>query len=189
MDRTHSLARFISIAGHPFVLLPLAVGYVVSQRLSFEDALHTMGVLLGWFVLFGTYVVIQVKRGVWTDVDVSKQEHRPHMYLLAVPLGVASVLVMWWRGYPAPVLIGMGSAAAMMAAGAIINRWIKVSLHSAFAVYAVMIPVPVLGPPGLMLLAIPLAVAWARVAMGRHTRAEVLLGLVFGALAAVPLLL
>src|SRR5687768_1241778 len=126
MDRARSIGRFLSIVGHPFILLPLAVGYVVSRRLSMEQALHTMGVLLAWFLLFGTYVVIQVRRGVWTDVDVSSHEHRPHMYMLAVPLAVASVLVLWWRGYPTPVLIGMGSAAAMLAVASILNRWIKV---------------------------------------------------------------
>jgi hypothetical protein len=87
------------------------------------------------------------------------------------------------------VLIGTESAAAMLAAGAIINPWIKVSLHSAFAVYAVMIPVPVIGPAGFALLAIPMLVAWGRVAMGRHTTNEVLLGLALGACASVPLLL
>ena len=188
MDRTRSIARWVSIVGHPFVLLPLAVGYVVSRRLALEDALATMGILFGWFVLFGTYVVIQVRRGVWSDVDVSTREQRPHMFRLAVPMAVASAVVLWWRGYPMPVVIGTASAAGMLATASIINRWIKVSLHSAFAVYAVTIPVPVMGPPGLALLAIPLGVAWARVAMGRHTKAEVLLGLALGAVASVPLL-
>jgi hypothetical protein len=171
------------------VLLSLAIGYVVSVRLSPERALQTVGVVMAWFLLFGAYVVIQVKRGVWTDVDVSKQEQRPHMYLLAVGLGIASIAVLWWRGYPPPVLIGMGSAAGMLATGAILNRWIKVSLHSAFAVYAVALPQLVLGLSGLALIVIPLSVAWSRVAMGRHTKPEVLLGLALGAIGSLPLLL
>lgn len=187
IDRIRAISRVISIVGHPFVLLPLAVGYVTSRTLTPLLALETMGVLFAWFVLFGTYVVVQVRRGVWTDVDVSKQEQRPHMYLLAVPLGVATVLVLWWGGYPMPVVIGVGSAVGMLGVASIINRWIKVSLHSAFAVFAVMIPVSVLGPPALAFLAIPILVGWARVGMQRHSTAEVLLGLLLGAIASVPL--
>jgi hypothetical protein len=183
----HSIARWISIAGHPFVLLPLAVGYVSWKRLSFEEGLTTMAMLLGWFLLFGVYVGIQVRRGVWSDVDVSAREQRPHMFLLAVPLAVATSLILWWRGQSMSVVMGTASAAAMLAVASIINRWIKVSLHSAFAVYAVAIPLPVLGLPGLALFAIPAAVAWGRVAMGRHTTPEVLLGLALGAMASIPI--
>src|SRR5262245_56293747 len=109
-----AIARWISIIGHPFVLLPLAVGYVVSRSLSSEQAPESMAILLGWFVLFGAYVVIQVRRGVWSDVDVSTREQRPHMFGLAVPMALGSVVVVWWRGYPLPVVIGMASAAGML---------------------------------------------------------------------------
>jgi hypothetical protein len=185
---TRSVARTISIIGHPFLLIPLAIGYAVSRELPEHQAVRIMGVLFAWMLLFGAYVVVQVRRGVWTDVDVSKREHRPRMYLVVVGLGLPGIIALWWGDYPSAVLIGMGSAVALLVASAIINRWIKVSLHAAFSVYAVFVIVSIDGIAAAALLAIPLLIAWSRVAMGRHTRNEVLLGLAFGTVASVPLL-
>jgi hypothetical protein len=159
----------------------------VSRSLERDQAIEIVAMVLGWFLLFGGYVLIQVRRGVWTDVDVSRREHRPHMYLVTLGIGAAAVTALWLSGYPAPVLRGMGSAVGLLAAAAIINRWIKVSLHAAFGVYAVGVVVSAAGPPLLWLSVIPLVVGWSRVAMGRHTAQEVLLGLVCGSIASIAL--
>jgi len=55
-----------------------------------------------------------------------------------------------------------------------------VSLHAAFAVFAVALVWPQLAPT-LATAALAAGVGWSRLVLGRHTLAEVLLGLLFGA--------
>jgi membrane-associated phospholipid phosphatase len=75
----------------------------------------------------------------------------------------------------------------MLAVCAIATRWIKVSLHMAFATLAATALSLVRSPVGyLLLLALP-PLVWARLTLQRHTLVEVALGTVIGAAAGIAL--
>jgi hypothetical protein len=182
------LARFVSIAGHPLVLVPLAIALATFGRLPHATAATILAVVLASMAVLAVYVVIQVRRGAWTNVDVSTREHRPKMYLVAIASTVAALALLYSGGHRPEVLRGTAAALAVLIAGFAINyTWLKMSLHTAFAMYAAMMAAtadPLLGAIGL---AIALAVGWSRVALGRHTIPEVIAGVSIGAAAGLLL--
>ena len=78
------VARFVSIAFHPFVLLTLAVIYAASPTLAAGQMKTVIGTLALSLLAIGVYVLVQVKRGVISNIDVSKREQRPQFYLVAI---------------------------------------------------------------------------------------------------------
>jgi membrane-associated phospholipid phosphatase len=78
---------------------------------------------------------------------------------------------------------------AMLCIAALVNRWIKLSLHVAslaFAGVAAWALSPVFAAVALLLVP---ALAWARLRMGRHALREVLGGAALGVATGVALLL
>jgi membrane-associated phospholipid phosphatase len=180
-----SVARFVSIAGHPFVLIPLCVGVAALRTLPNDKAAQVIGALLGSLAIFGGYVVVKVRQGVWTNVDVSVREQRPKMYLVAISATGASLAFLWLTGQPPPVLRGCAIALLLLILGAVVNRWIKASLHVAFGIYAAAIAAGVDPIAGAVVLLASAMVGWSRVVLGRHTRAEVLAGAILGVVASL----
>ena len=71
----------------------------------------------------------------------------------------------------------------MMAVCAVATRWIKVSLHMAFAALVATVLALMRSPIGYaLLLALP-AIVWSRLVLQRHTPVEVALGTIIGAVA------
>jgi membrane-associated phospholipid phosphatase len=71
-------------------------------------------------------------------------------------------------------------AALLVLVTHLLRRWLKVSLHAAFAVFAGAMVWPH-ALPTLATLVLAAGVAWSRLVLRRHTLPEVLLGLLMGA--------
>lgn len=69
----------------------------------------------------------------------------------------------------------------MIVVGAVNAFW-KLRVHTAVVVFTTAALVTALGPWGIPLLAIPVAVGWSRVRLGDHTVAQVLAGIPAGLL-------
>ena len=184
MSRT-GLARAVSIAGHPVVVLPGAIWAGVSGAAPPNVVRQAVlsAALVGAAVM--AYSAVQVRRGRWSHVDASVREERQQLNLFLAVLLVLVSTVLWVMGLPWGVVAGVGSAALLVAAAHATRRWLKISLHVAFATFASAFLWPRVGGV-LVLLAVTAAVAWSRLVLKRHTRAEVaagaLLGLSVGAL-------
>lgn len=90
-------------------------------------------------------------------------------------------------GWNAAWLRGCIAVLAMIGAAAILNRWIKLSNHVAFAVFAAVVLLRVewrVGAP--VILVVPM-LAWSRIALGRHSAAAVIGGACLGAIAGLLL--
>jgi len=75
---------------------------------------------------------------------------------------------------------GVVTTLAMVAACTVATRWIKVSLHMAFATLAATALALMRSPVGYaLLLALP-ALLWSRLSLRRHTGREVALGTIIG---------
>jgi len=178
-----AVARAVSIAGHPVVLLPVAVLIAASTRGAsvrhlwfIGGALATVGgVVLGFSWL-------QVRSGRWSNVDASGQAER---HSLNVFLGVVCLLgaVLLWLLTRRPYLsLGLALSGALVVIALLIARWVKVSLHAAFAAFATAL----LWPNEVAVLAGVLATAavvWSRLVLGRHIAADLAAGLLLGATA------
>ena len=135
MSRT-ALARIVSIAGHPVVVLPGAIWagvWGVAPPNVVRQAVLSAA-LVGAAVM--AYSVVQVRRGRWSHVDASVREERQQLNLFLAVLLVLVSAVLWATGRPWGVVAGVGSAALVVAVAHATRRWLKISLHVAFAVFA-----------------------------------------------------
>ena len=173
-------ARTLSIVGHPALLMPLAVAVAASGAGAPPQLLQVaLGTAVAVAVIVGLYSLWQVRAGRWAHVDASQpRERRQLNRFLAALLGGAALLL-WTLGQPPQVALGPLLAALLVLLAHGLQRWLKVSLHAAFALFAAALAWPHVGLTlGLVLLAA--GVAWSRLVLRRHTRAEVLLGLLLG---------
>jgi hypothetical protein len=179
------LARSISIAAHPFVMVLLLVGAVEAHRGPAAAARGVGAVALLFVLPVAALIVRQTRRGAWSTVDASDPRERPLLFLV----GGASLVVL--SGFllatqpDTPLLRGVAGTLGMLAVCAAATRWVKISLHVAVAAMASAILLGRGIPLGWLFAAVVPLLAWARVAMGRHRCIEVVLGLVVGAAAGV----
>ena len=177
-----TLARWLSIAFHPFVMVGVMVGAAAAARQTAGEAVRAVGtVVLFTIVPLAVLMWRQVRRGRWENVDASNRAERPILYVVGgagVVALLAYVLVIPQQSF---MVRGVLATLGMMAVSALATRWIKVSLHMAFAALAATALTFMRSPIGYaLLLALP-ALAWARLTLKRHTLLEVVLGTIIGA--------
>jgi hypothetical protein len=176
------VARYLSIVGHPVIAIPASLGALSALR---QAPLRTVGAVALGFVALSLAILLGMRAGRFNDFDVSERERRPVFFglLAATTLAMAG----WFRDDAGAVRACL-IASGVVGVCALLNRWTKVSLHTAFALYAAGLWAT--WAPGATLVALPLAAAvgWSRIQLGRHVWREVgagaLVGLVGGALLA-----
>lgn len=174
-------ARALSIVGHPAVLMPVAVAAAASGPGAPPQLLRVaLGTAVAVAVIVGLYSLWQVHRGRWAHVDASHPAERNQLNLVLAGLLCAAAGLLWALGQPPAVAAGPLLAALLVLLTHALRRWLKVSLHAAFALFAAALVWPYL-PGTLAIGVLALGVAWSRLVLRRHTLAEVLTGLLFGA--------
>jgi membrane-associated phospholipid phosphatase len=183
MTKKLAIARWISIAGHPFSFIALLVGVAGSKRYGFGEAARLITVTAIVLIIpLWIFMWRRWRSGRWQTIDASDPRDRPSFY------GAAFLLLGLLMGCFALVEGGSfmlrGSAAVALLLGllAILNRWIKLSNHVAFAMFTGTLLSHLALWWGLGVLVLVPIVAWSRLALSRHTSHEVLGGMVLGAL-------
>jgi membrane-associated phospholipid phosphatase len=184
------IALILSVIGHPFLFTPVVA--LVSTWLLIGPAAALIGIgtiIVACLLPASIYITRQVKRGLWSDLDVSKRGDRPHLYTVAGALLLIAILILWLSGQSPLFIRGCLAALLLMLSGWLLNRWFKPSMHAGFA----MLTGCSLWPFGIRLvipaLFFALLVGWSRIELERHTVGEVAAGLVLGAIMAGGLLL
>lgn len=177
-----TLARALSILGHPLLVLPLALLLAMGP-----DAVRAQGLrTLAGFALFGGAVMAysrwQVRRGRWRHVDASHVRERGALNrFLLVALGAGALLA--WRFAPPQLALGLLFSLLIVAVALVAARWCKLSLHVAFAVYAAALLWPLGLPAVLCGLAFAGALGWSRLRLARHAPVDLVAGAGAGAVA------
>lgn len=180
------VARSLSILGHPLVVSPLAAWIALTSRTSGVQVLYWALAFFG-LLAFGVmlYSWVQVRTGHWSHVDASLPRERRSLngFLLAA-LSVSSA-VLWLQPHARGVALGLTLSCFPIGAAMLAARWLKVSLHVAFMVFASIF----LWQASLTLmvgaLVFTAAVGWSRLELGRHSLAEVVVGAGLGFAAGV----
>ena len=177
------IARWLSIVFHPFVMVSVMVGTAAAARQTAGEALRTVAIVaLVTCVPLMILMIRQVRRGAWTNVDASNRAERPLLYFtLAAPL--VALLAYAWLHSQSFMVRGIVATLGMVGACAWLTRWIKVSLHMAFASLAATSLALMRSPVGYALVMVLPALVWSRVTLERHTVPEVALGTIIGAAA------
>jgi hypothetical protein len=182
------IARWVSIIFHPFVMVGVLVGTAAAARQTAGEALRSVAIVtLFTIVPLAALMIRQVRRGHWDNVDASNRTDRPILYFV----GGASLLVL--LAYQLALqrhsfmLRGTLATLGMVVVCAVATRWIKVSLHMAFAALVATALAIARSPVGYALLMALPAVVWSRLTLERHTPAEVVLGMALGSAAGVAM--
>jgi len=175
-----AIARAISIAGHPVVFMSVAALIAASTHGAPLVQMWLLGMALAVLAIAVVgYTFIQVRAGRWAHVDASARSERPRLNFFLATLFLVSATLSWFLMRDRHMPIALLLSALLIVVALLLARWVKVSLHAAFAVFATAILWPVL----LAVLAGAVmtgAVVWSRLALGRHVPADVIAGLVLG---------
>jgi hypothetical protein len=176
------IARWISILFHPFVMVGVMVGAAAGARQGAGGAVRAIA-LTAVFTIVPMAVLMwrQVRRGVWQNADASNRAERPVLYVVGgVALAALLTYVMLDRSQSF-MLRGVVATLGMLMVCALATRWIKVSLHMAFASLAAITLALMRSPAGYVLVLVLPALMWSRLTLERHSGPEVALGTIIGA--------
>ena len=171
-----SLARVVSIAGHPAVLMPAAA--VIASPGQIGPAALAVSLACGSAVL--GYSFYKANRADWAHIDASVPTERAQ---LSSRVGGGLVLAagaLWLAGLHSGIPLVVGLSGLIIGVGLALRRVAKLSLHVAFAVFAAFLVWPNLVSAVALTLA-AVVVAWSRIALRRHIPADIILGALAGA--------
>ena len=78
-----TLARWLSIVFHPFVMVGVMVGAAAAARQTAGEAVRSVGiVVLFTIVPLAVLMWRQVRRGQWENADASNRGERPILYVV-----------------------------------------------------------------------------------------------------------
>lgn len=175
------LARVLSVIGHPVVVLPVAV--VVSggaRGVPASTRSTTIGVTVGIGLVVLVFSAVRVRLGHWKHVDASQPAERNQLngFTAVLLLGAGLAGFLSPGGSPDLYLWPACSGGVVLAA-IVLRRWLKLSQHVAFDLFAALAVLPSVGA-AVAIAVLTGAVAWSRLKLGRHTRAEIGVGMVVG---------
>lgn len=172
------IARHVSnILAPATISVPMILLVALYKASSIASALAYAGLTL-FFLSIGpfTYILIGVRLGKLSDVDVSKRTERVGPFIF----GLISVCLGWFALVlahgPAPlistVIVTAISGLIMM----MITLWWKISLHASSLGAAATILTVLYGAALLPTFALLVLVGWSRVVLRRHTLSQVIAG-------------
>lgn len=175
------LARLISLIANPlFVLIPLPFLLIYKTTGNINYALQWTYYSFIFIFLVVAFVLYAVKKGMFTDFDVSKREQRPMLFSVTILIGLCYIIGLYMFHGPLILFITIFGIIAGVFIASIVNTQIKASIHVA-TISAVTSAVSIIygGKYWLLLILIPI-VGWSRVKIKRHTVLETIIGGILG---------
>ncbi|GAB2967386.1 hypothetical protein GCM10027048_42600 [Hymenobacter coalescens] len=183
-------AAAVSLLGHPLVTAVLFTGFAAFRLLDARTAAWALAlVTLGVAGPMAAWSWWQVRRGRYTNFDVSVREQRRSFYPRLLGLLGAGAALAFSIDSAAAFRPGLVVALGLLALCYVLNFWLKVSLHAALSFFLAA-GVGLLAGAGWGSAALALAalVAASRLVLRRHTVPEVLAGAALGLGAAAVLM-
>ena len=170
-------ARIISFISNPVLLsIPFSYALVFKSREDFLYALAWTFVSILFASLVGVFVVLAVRKGGFSDFDISKRQERTPIFIFTGLLSILYFLIVFLLNGPKVLLIALGALLFGVIIADIINRKIKASIHLAvFSSFSVIMGI-LYGGIFWALLLIAQLVAWSRVKLKKHEPLETIVG-------------
>ena len=174
-----SAAAFVSTLLHPLLLIPVTVLFLtrdlrVSALLAAASILPLLALTLR-----------NLRRGTWSNFDVSDRGQRGGLYSAAVPLTFLAAAILFVTGAPPALIRGTLVVGGLLLAALLLSPWLKTSLHMLFAGWCGVLIMRAIPETIWFVPVLIVALAWSRLYLKRHAVAEVLAGLAIGALGAL----
>ena len=177
------VARLISGLLSPLVVSILASFFLVFKISGSYLYATTWALLSSFFAgLVALFVFYGVKRGFFSDYDVSKRQERTALFAFTGIVSVLYFIVAFLLNGPRILLIGLGILLFGIFLAQIINKKIKASIHLAvFSAFIIIVGILYGGIFWMLLILIPV-VAWSRIVLKKHVLLETIVGTILGTL-------
>jgi membrane-associated phospholipid phosphatase len=177
-SRSSALARWLSIVFNPLfagVAAYLVVGFYAPAG-GANGPVWAGAALVLQVIPPLMFYLVQLRRGAFSDPDVSVREERNQLYVIGSASVLLALAAMVLLGAPRPlVALSVGTLALGVTCGLINLSW-KISMHAAGMGSLATVALLYAGTLGLVLWAIGAVVGWARVRTRNHTPLQVLAG-------------
>jgi len=175
------IAQFISAIASPLVIaIPFCYVIILKTTGSSTLALTWSIVSLVFVSIVGAFVYYGVKKGFFTNLDVSDRRQRPKLFLFTGAVCFLYLLIVIFFNGPKIIFVGLATLFFGIILAEIINTKVKASMHLAiFVGFATAMGILYGGPSWILFLFTPI-VAWSRLVLKRHTPREVVVGTIFG---------
>jgi membrane-associated phospholipid phosphatase len=176
------IADFISLILDPRVLY---IPVVIALGMQGSDApLRSLGWAVGVILMsalpLALIILIQSRRAVYADRQVPERKDRGILFVIGIGCITLSLLVLICFSGPGNLIKLLAAMLLTGSIGGVINRKIKLSVHTGACAGAVTSIVACFGLKWLpVVLLVPL-VGWSRIALHRHTIGEILIGGIVG---------
>ncbi|HEX7542474.1 MAG TPA: hypothetical protein VF385_00105 [Patescibacteria group bacterium] len=176
-------AEIISFIFNPLIILiPMPFFLVFETTGNLFYSFQWTALTLIFMFLFLIFVLFGIKKGFFSDLDVSKRKQRTPLFLSGIILTLIYLCVLYYLRAPTILLIGGTSIILALSVFELVNKFIKASVHiatlSAFLTFFVLVEGWIYLPSFIL---IPL-VAWSRIKTKNHSPREVAVGFSLGVL-------
>lgn len=190
MDRERTagerLARIVTEVFAPAVLvavLLVVAGWHAGERAGVARWWGLPGAVFAAGIPIA-YVLRGVRAGRYADHHLADREHRRIPLLVGIASVAVGVTVLIVLGAPREIVALLVAGGVGLLVCVVVSQWWKMSIHAAVAAGAVTVLVTEFGPRALPAAVLVPLIGWARVRLGAHTVAQVLVGALAGALIA-----
>ena len=184
MPMRQKLARIITNILNPFLLsLLILVLLAIESSTSTEEAIKwsLIGLALSVFPVFAVVLYLVSKKKL-DGIFINPRQQRHRIYFLAILCSIIGYIVLVVLGAPQLLVASFAAGLAAVIVFMVINLFWKISLHTAFITASATVLIIVYGDTAAWTVLLVPLVAWARIAMKRHTPAQVITGAVLASL-------
>jgi hypothetical protein len=181
MSKQKVIAEIISLILNPLLILVPVPFFLVYEKTGSLMLSFVWTVVSAFFLsLYFLAILAGIKIGIVSDLDISKREQRPLLFLIGMILALTYFATLFLFHAPGILTIGTISIILGIIILGAVNMFTKVSWHLAVLSALLTFLIIIEGwrtLPALLLLPV---VAWARIKTKNHTLFQTILGAVLG---------
>lgn len=177
-----TIAKLISTLGHPFLTVPVFVVFLLFSIESARQATYLSLLIIGGiFVPIGITTLRGVRKGRYTNLDVSDQAQRQKWFITTTLLLFVVTLIIWLTNQDRTLRLAVTCALVLLVMAQVVNTRVKASMHLAFHVFLGFLILHFNGIAGIAFLLFAPLLAWSRIHLKRHVWKEIVVGVILGA--------
>lgn len=190
MVKKSKIAFVLSSLGHPLVTVSVFTLIALFRFETQENARLYSALIVGGVLLpLAIKMYLGVKKGTYSNFDVSNQQERKGWYKYALLLLAILTGVLWMTAVSDGVRLSVSCALLLLAGSQLLNHYIKASLHVSVNTFLAFLMLPLNWVIALIFASFIPFIAWARVVQGRHSSREVWAGAFLGVVVGVVFLI
>lgn len=153
-----------------------------SQEPPLKAALLSALIIGGIFIPVTIRTVLGVRRGKYTNIDVSDQKQRQQWFMTITALLLAVTAIIWITKQQYSLRLAVTLASVLLISALYINKVIKSSMHMTFHAFVSLLILHFNLVAGIVFLVLLPVLGWSRLYLKRHFLNEVLVGTCMGSL-------